>query len=121
MDDSNTDPNLTLETVQEQFEKWRSNRTEKRDPIPNDLWQAAAALCKNHSIANVSRRLRLSYIELKKRVSPSSPKPAQFMELDLSCLAGEWQLECHRADGAKLKLSAHGQLPAIDLLRQFLS
>ena len=36
-------------------------------------------------------------------------------------LAGEWQLECHRADGAKLKLSAHGQLPAIDLLRRFLS
>ena len=92
MNESTTDPNLSLETVQEQFEKWRRNRTLKRDPIPDDLWQAAAALCKTHSIASVSRRLRLSYSELKKRVSPSSPKPAQFMEMDLSCLAGGWQL-----------------------------
>ena len=68
MNDSNTDPNLTLETVQEQFEKWRSNRTEKRDPIPM-ICGSLRRHCVKSFHCNVSRRLRLSYIELKKRVT----------------------------------------------------
>jgi hypothetical protein len=109
----------TLEAAQQQFEQWRSKRTH-REPIPEYLWEAAASLCKTHPITNVCRHLHLSFRELKKRVR-SEKKPIQFMELDLSCLSGGWQLECNRADGARLRISAGGHPPVIDVLRQFLS
>jgi len=110
--------------VQRQFEQWRTTRT-KRDAIPDHLWEAAADLCETYPITHVCRYLRLSFSQLKKRVNRvSAPKkqPVQFMELDLSCLSGRWQLECDRADGARLRFSAGGQPPAMaEVLRQFLS
>jgi len=110
--------------VQKQFEQWRTNRT-KREAIPDHLWEAAANLCKTYPITHVCRYLRLSFSQLKKRVdcvSVAKKQPVQFMELDLSNLCGKWQLECDRADGARLRLSAGGQPPAIaEVLRQFLS
>ena len=109
----------TLEAVQQQLEQWRSKRTH-REPIPQHLWEAAASLCKTHPITHVCRHLRLSFRALKKRVR-SEKKPVQFVELDLSSLSRGWQLECDRADGARLRISAVGHPPVIDVLRQFLS
>lgn len=112
----------TLETVQRQFEAWRNSRTKKSQPIPEQLWQAAASLCENYSITRVCRQLRLSFADLKKRVSFAKPRPAQFLEIDMGCFASGWQLQCERGDGAKLRLSGNGQPPAPDaLLREFLS
>ena len=122
MNDSTPDTNSTLESVRGQFDKWRSSRANNREPIPDDLWQAAARLCKTHSISHVCRCLRLSFTDLKRHVSHAKPRPAQFVEIDMKCLAGGWQLQCERADGAKLRLLGSGQLAAINaLLREFLS
>lgn len=130
MNDPTIDDNLTLESVAQQFDAWRAART-KREPIPEPLWEAAAGLCRRHPITHVCRRLRLSFPDLKKRLSTSKPMPFQFMELDLSacnaqaglsCLAGPWHIECERPDGTKLRLSGSGQPPAIEpLLIRFLS
>jgi len=110
----------TLESVQQRFETWRSHRA-KRDRIPEYLWEAAARACELHSVAHVSRSLRLSYTKLKKRVS-SKPSEPHFMAIDLSCVSGAWQLECDRPDGASLRLSGSGPPPAVDhLLGVFLS
>jgi hypothetical protein len=57
----------TLEVVRNQFEAWRKKRS-RRGPIPEALWQAALELCKEHSIFEVSRALRLNYNGLKDRV-----------------------------------------------------
>lgn len=108
----------TLESVQERFESWRSHRS-KRERIPEYLWEAAARACEVHSVAHVSRRLRLSYTDLKKRVSSKSSEP-QFMAIDLSCVSGGWQLECDRPDGARLRLSGSGH-PPDHVLATFLS
>jgi len=35
-----------LEEIRSQLENWRKNKTNKREPIPKELWQAAAA-CKS--------------------------------------------------------------------------
>jgi hypothetical protein len=123
MYNSTTDPSgATLETVRQHFEAWRSGRTNKCQPIPEQLWQAAASLCENYSISHVCRHLRLSFSELKRRVSSAKVRPAQFMELDMGCVTGGWQLQCDRADGARLRVSGNGQVPALDsLLREFLS
>lgn len=112
-----------LNAVKEQFENWRGNRSSSREPIPQTLWKSAADLCRAHGITHVSRTLRLSYAELKKRVSFVEPVAAapEFMELDVGCLTGQWHLECDRADGARLRLSGSGQLPNIEnMLSAFL-
>lgn len=121
MEDSLNDKALTLELVEQQFEHWRETKT-RREPIPETLWEAAADLCRRHPITHVCRRLRLSFRDLKRRVSKEKSTPVKFMELDLSCLSAPWQIECERPDGAKLRFSGSGQPPAIDpLLARFLS
>ena len=115
MNDPTIDESVTLESVEQQFEAWRANRT-KREPIPERLWEAAAGLCRHHPITHVCRRLRLSFAELKRRLSPSKASSLQFMEFDLSCLSGPWHFECERPDGARLRLSGSGQPPSIELL-----
>lgn len=130
MSNSDNDNSLTLESVQQRFEAWRISKT-KREKIPESLWEAAAGLCRQHPITHVCRHLRLSFTDLKKRLSPSTFTPVQFMEFDLSeCNAqagpgsftGCWQMECERPDGSKLRLSGNGQVPAVEhILGQFLS
>jgi hypothetical protein len=50
----------TIETVERQFEQWRSSRGKKREPIPQHLWHAAAQLCEIRvlpaGVLNFSRR-----------------------------------------------------------------
>jgi len=112
----------TLETVQQQFEAWRTSRSKRNQPIPKHLWQAAVELCENYSISQVSRKLRLSYMALKKRVANDQTSRLNFMEIDLKTMAGRWQIECNRVDGASLRISGSGQPPAIrDILGSFLS
>ena len=112
----------TLERVQRQFELWRSERSSRREPIPEHLWQAAAELCREHSISRVSRQLHLSYAELKKQIAEDDPPPVGFMEIDLDLSPSRWQIECARSDGSQLRISGNGQPPAIKtVLRSFLS
>lgn len=121
----NTQPNseITLNDIREQFKAWRLSRGSKREPIPEHLWHAAAELCKSHKISHVCRALRLSSTALKKRFSQLAPKvPTQFMQLEVSGLAGQWCLECDRPNGARLRLSGSGSSPDIEkVLGAFLS
>ena len=66
----------TLEEVKNQLENWRKSKKNHRQPIPKDLWQAVADLARKHSIATVSKALRLSYADLKDRVyGPTISRP----------------------------------------------
>ncbi len=117
-----SDNPATLEAVKERFEAWRSDRTNRREPIPQHLWQAAAGLCREHSISCVSQQLRLSYADLKKRVVKGQGLPVQFMEIDMNAIEKPWQVECDRSDGSRLRMTGNGQPPAIDaVLKAFLS
>ena len=121
MNNPSIENTLTLESVQHKFETWRSSRT-KRERIPEPLWEAAAILCRHYPITHVCQRLRVSFTDLKKRLSTYQSPPVQFMDLNLSCFSGPWHLECERPDGSKLRFSGNGQRPAVeDLLRGFLS
>jgi len=114
--------NITLKSVQKQFEAWRSGRAKKREPIPQHLWQAAAGLCKEYSIAQVSRELRLSYTDLKKKIRNDNSTSARFVEIETTFPGGQWQIECSRVYGSCLRMTGYGLLPEIDgLLRSFLS
>jgi len=115
------DNNPSLESVQQRFEAWRNNRA-KREPIPEALWEAAACLCRHYPITRVCRYLRLSFTDLKKRLSSSDIASTPFMELDPGFFPGPWHMECERPDGTKLRFSGTGQPPAVEqLLLRFLS
>ena len=117
-----SDNSLTIETVQEQFRAWRSNRVNKREPIPHHLWQAAAELCQKHCITHVCRQLRLSFTDLKKRVRKEQPPAIHFMERDRNSLSGRWQIECSRPDGSQLRVTADKHPLQIEtIVRAFLS
>jgi hypothetical protein len=111
-----------IEAVRERFEKWRSTRANRREPIPGELWRAAVELCRVHPISNVCHCLRLSYPDLKRRFSTATAQQTQFMEIDMACPTGSWQIECTRSDGAMLRLSGNGKPPVAEaMLRDFLS
>ena len=116
-------PDPALDSVKGQFDQWRNDRSNPRESIPQNLWQAAAELCNTCSISQVARSLRLSYTDLKKRVSPIKNGPVpNFIPLDIGSLSCQWHIECHRTDGARLGLSGGGKLPDIEnMLARFLS
>lgn len=121
MNEQAIESSLTIESVEKRFRAWRDGRA-KREPIPEPLWQAAAGLCRHHPITRICRHLRLSFTDLKKRVSTLNSVPVQFMDLDMGCFTGSWHMECERADGSKLRISGNGQVPAVEhLLMRFLS
>lgn len=120
------DDQFTLESVRQQFNDWRASRSSKRERIPPGLWQAAVQLCSVHSVNHVSRSLGLSYTALKKLlpgIQAIKEKSVQFMRLEVgSSCSGQWQMECIRADGSRLHLSATGSLPALgEMLEGFWS
>ena len=106
----------TLQTVKERFEAWRSGRANKRESIPQHLWQAAAGLCREYSISRVTKCLHLSYSDLKRRVPEGPCSPLQFMEINPGAVLGRWQIECGRRDGGRLRMTGNGLPPAIDAL-----
>jgi hypothetical protein len=117
---------VTLESVQQQFSEWRASRSSKREHIPDKLWDAAVLLCGVYTVNHVSRALRLSHAVLKKRL-PAAPsakeRSVQFLRLEMDGpYSGQWQMECIRADGGRLHLSATGAVPSLgELLQGFWS
>ena len=48
------------------FETWRANRKYLRETIPDELWNAAADLCRRYPPSLVGRALKLDPSRLKK-------------------------------------------------------
>ena len=113
----------TLEVVRDQFETWRKRRR-CRGRIPETLWQAAADLCREHSICEVSQALRLNYNDLKDRVQRSRDRGLAvgqgpdlgFVKLDLGppIMASECLVEMEAANGSKMRMTFRGVLRDVD-------
>jgi len=107
-----------LEVVRHQFEAWRKRRR-CRGLIPETLWQAAAEQCREHSICEVSRTLRLNYNGLKSRVLKNTREMGLavgqrpdfgFVKLDLGApiTSSECLVEMEAPNGAKMRMSFKG-------------
>ena len=113
----------TLEVVRNQFEAWRKRRR-CRTRIPEALWQAAADLCSEHSICEVSQALRLNYNDLKDRVQRSKDRSLaigqgpdlNFVKLDLGTpiMPSECLVEMEAPNGAKMRLFFRGVVRDVD-------
>ena len=71
-----------IEEVKEQFAQWRQNR-KGREAIPDELWQAAVKLTKEHSINKIVKELNLSYSGFKERVMEAQNSNSPFVEFHL--------------------------------------
>lgn len=112
------------------FETWRTNREYAREPIPDELWNAAADLSRRYPPSFVGRVLKLDPSKLKKFLIKRSARPpvrkkpqATFFQLpteialpEVGPLLPPGQTDCRlqieRPDGARLTLS----LPPLDLV-----
>ena len=121
----------TLEVVRHEFEAWRKRRR-CRTRIPETLWQAAGALCREHSVCEVSRTLRLNYNVLKHRVLRAREgRPAVeqrsdlgFIKLDLAApiVSSECLVEMEAPNGATMRMSIKGgtkEFDPVELSRAF--
>ena len=107
----------TLEVVRHQFEAWRKRRR-CRGRIPDALWQAAVELCREHSVWEVSRGLRLNYKDLKRRVQGTRERGLAvrqcpdfgFVKLDLGgpIRSPECLVEMESPNGSKMRMSFRG-------------
>jgi len=108
----------TLEVVRNQFEAWRKRKRWGRR-IPEALWQAAVQLCREHSVFEVSRALRLDYNGLKNRVPRATREMGLavgqrpdfgFVRLDLGApmTPSECLVEMEASNGAKMKMAFKG-------------
>lgn len=103
----------TLTEVKAQFAAWRSKK-QHRDPIPQELWDAAVSLCGQYSICKISKALSLCYTTLKKRagavraVSPVSTTP-DFIAVDLrSTVPTQCCIEMEHHNGNKMRMHFDG-------------
>ncbi len=108
-----TDP--AIEEVRQRLESWRKVKKNHREPIPGDLWQAAADLARAHSVNSVSKALRLSYMDLKQHAYGSTKpktkngKSPSFVELgSRSFPSREATMEMENQKGSKIRISLKG-------------
>jgi hypothetical protein len=112
------------------FETWRANRKYVREPIPDELWNAAADLSRRYPPSLVGRVLKLDPSRLKKFLlkgpaRTSKPKKPQtaFFQLPTELALPEagsslpqrpvgCRLQIERPDGSRLMLT----LQSLDLI-----
>ena len=76
-----------MRRVYRRCERWRSEHSGARLPIPEPLWASAAAVAREHGVFHTAKVLRLEYGKLKRMVeaAPGSPQPVTaptgFLEL----------------------------------------
>ena len=124
-----------LSKLSEHFAQWRASKSKRAEPIPNTLWDQAIELAKVLSISHVSKTLRLSSQDLKKRMGlmpapktkPSSTAAISFVDItppntiSTSTSSTTTEIELYRPDGARLRIH-YTQPPSLDtLVRSFLA
>jgi hypothetical protein len=105
-----------LEQVRERFAQWRQNR-KGREPIPDELWQAAIGLTTEYSVTKIVKTLNLTHSDFKERMIEAQNNAPTFAELRLpvpATASAYWVLEMDKPDGAKFRISCHNaSLPNI--------
>ena len=119
---TSTTPADLLE-LKARFETWRTNRKYVREPIPDELWNAAADLSRRYPPSLVGRVLKLDPSRLKKfplerlaRTSTRKKPQATFFQLPTEIVLPEVgsplpqtptgsRLQIERPDGSRLTLT----------------
>ena len=120
-----------LEELRAQFAAWRRERRPGQ-PIPEALWNSAAALAREIGVNPVVRALHLDYVRLKRRVTgqvapkrQASPPPKEPTFVELAAEAVSQRADCvveFEGRGGKVTMRLVGHDPgAIVALAEALS
>ena len=102
-----------VKEIRDQLERWRRTR-QKRSPIPETIWGEAARLARQCGVSAISKALRLSYPDLKRRSRTMAPAdlpakicPPTFLELACgpSLVPAPCVVEMEHPAGLKMKIS----------------
>jgi hypothetical protein len=115
-----------VEEVRQRFAQWREQHP-GRQPLPKELWAAAANLARRQGVNRIAQALGLNYYSLQERLEPADgarPEPARpssFVELmPWGPALPECNLELEHAQGHKMKIqlkgAATGELSALTQL-----
>jgi len=118
---------LTLEELKNQLENYRKNKSNNREPIPKELWQAAVELARKHSIATVSKELHLRYASLKEHIygppiskNKVKKKFPSFVELKYrEPLLSEITVDIENKRGARMRICLKGGTDITTLIKSF--
>ena len=111
------------------FAQWRQSRRTPRGRIPQELWAQAVALTTTLSVTRVARQLGLTSHALKRRravlnstpTTLPSPSGLQFVEVATPWRTPATEVEIHRPDGTRLRITYSDAAPAlVPLLQTFL-
>ena len=103
-----------IEEVRQRLESWRKIKKNPCEPVPGDIWQAAADLARVHSVNSVSKALHLSYMDLKHHAygstKPKEKKKPTFVEIGplQPSPFQEATLEIENPKGSKVRISLKG-------------
>ena len=106
----------TMSAVQARFADWRKNKKNRRR-IPEDLWEAAVLLNNEYTLNQISRALKLSYSDLKKRIKShhqllacKSTPSQDFISLDMPQMhSAECIIEMEHNNGNKMRMHFKGK------------
>jgi hypothetical protein len=106
-----------VEHVRDRLERWRRAFGRQR-AIPEEIWQAAVAVARQHGVSYVARSLGLSFTPLKRRLAAdaqdgeSGSAPPGFVELGRPVAVAGCEIELAAADGARMTVRLAGPAPA---------
>ena len=114
-----------LEEVRRMFEQWRQRR-KLGARIPAELWEAAVSLYPRYTVNQISRELRLDFVDLKKRIGNGAKKSEgatdfrfwEFRLPDSRMNIQECRLRAEDGSGRKVELELKdiGTEPLLQLL-----
>jgi hypothetical protein len=115
----------SLEEVRALFENWRQNR-KKRAPIPETLWEAAAALYPSYCLHRISKTLHLNHTKLKHYARPElstqSPAAAEdFIELEPPVCQPQRTVDMQHVNGSRMRIENADSNEVVELARLFWS
>lgn len=110
----------TLAGLRQRFDEWRRLR-QRRTRIPEPLWVAAVQAAREHGVWQTSRRLKVDYYSLKRRLSATKARRSaaiEFVEVAPNVLsAPACVLEMHDRQGRRLRVELHDAAGAEALAR----
>lgn len=96
---------VTMELAKESFSQWRSGRSNQAEPIPERLWGLALRLYPKYKRSQISKQLRLSGGQLKRRLEEGSPAC-----IDKGfVLASKDEIKVTPKKGQEIQLTIHGK------------
>ena len=115
---------LTLDSVQRDFELWRASRPSgKSRKIPDHLWDKALKLLEYHPIASVMKALHLSGNQIAaQRTARLTKSNSAFVEFNIPPLTPHTnysKIEIKRPDGAVLAIEQLTEHALFQILTNF--